>query len=122
MSQSADRREPDLGARDGVDKQEVGLLIGGGQPAVGGAHDVARGEGRIREGDAVEPGAGAVREAAQRVRARGGAAVVAGVEDQARPAEERSSVEPGVGLVGGAPGVAGGGRGKHVGELQGAVD
>jgi hypothetical protein len=36
--------------------------------------------------------------------------------------EEWSGVQRWVGLVGGAPGATGGGRGKHVGELQRAED
>jgi hypothetical protein len=37
-------------------------------------------------------------------------------------AEEWSGVQRWVGLVGGAPGATGGGRGKHVGVLQRAED
>jgi hypothetical protein len=58
VPQSADRWEPDLSTRDGVDQREVGLLVGGGEPVVEGARDIAPGEGRVLEVDVVNPTVG----------------------------------------------------------------
>jgi hypothetical protein len=95
LGQPQPRLRLERGTRDGVDQQEVGLLVGVGEPAMEGAHGVAPGDGRILEVDAVNPAAGAVRDAAQPGLARGGVVVGAGVEGQAGPVEERGSVVEG---------------------------
>jgi hypothetical protein len=75
LPHSADWREPDLGARNGVNQQDVGLLVGGGKLAVGGSHDVAPRPSKGRGSTAT------IREAAQRGLAHGSVVVGAGVED-----------------------------------------
>jgi hypothetical protein len=43
-----------LGSGYRIDKYEIGALIGGDEPAMGGAHDMACAEGRLCEGDVVK--------------------------------------------------------------------
>jgi hypothetical protein len=70
--QPRDGREGELGARERVHEVEVGLVVGGHEPAVRGADQGTATERGVREADAeAGPGRGAVE--------RGGAGVVVGL-------------------------------------------